>query len=63
MKLKDLNIILNKSVDKDSVNYFITDEAGNILVNIETGKLVGKRVLLMSESLKACGFKVEYIEK
>lgn len=63
MKIKGLNLILNKSVHKDSINYFITDEEGNILMNIETGKLVGKRVLLMTESLKACGFKVEYIEK
>ena len=63
MKFKGLNLILNKSVHKDSINYFITDKEGNILMNIETGKLVGKRVLLMTESLKQNGFEVQYIEK
>lgn len=63
MKLKGMEIWLNEGIHGDHYNYFFTDKNGNILMNIETGGFSGTQVLLMTESLKAIGFEVKYIEK
>lgn len=63
MKLKGTEVWLNVSINGDHTNYFFTDNNDNILMNIETGGLSGNQVILMTESLKACGFEVKAVEK
>ena len=63
IKLNGWKFVLKKHKTKDSVNYCLKDERGEILMNIESSQTLGNRVLIMTESFNRKGFEVQFIEK
>ena len=54
---------LNKYKTKDGVNFCLKDETGNILMNIESSQMLGKRVVIITDSFNARGFSVDLVNK
>ena len=60
---ENANFKLYKFVTQDGINYALKDENGEILLNLESSKMLGNRVLIMTESFNKKGFDVQFIEK
>lgn len=61
---KEVNLTLYEYKNKDDgINYCLKDERGEILMNIESSKRLGDRILIMTESFNRKGFEVQFIEK
>jgi hypothetical protein len=60
---EDAKFILHEYKNRDGINYCLTDEVGNILLNIESSKMLGDRVVLMADSFRHKGFEVSVFKK
>lgn len=60
---KNANFSLYKFVTQDGINYALKDENGEVLLNLESSKMLGNRILIMTESFNKKGFEVQFIEK
>ena len=60
---KGIKFILYEYKTKDGINYCLKDERGEILMNLESSKMLGDRILIMTESFNNKGFEVQFIEK
>lgn len=63
LKLGRTVFSLNKYKTKDGVNFCLKYETGNILMNIESSKMLGNRVVVMTDSFNAKGFSVDLVNK
>lgn len=63
LKLGKTVFTLNKYKIKDGVNFCLKDETGNILMNIESSKMLGNRVVVMTDSFNAKGFNIDLVNK
>lgn len=60
---EDAEFILHEYKDEDGINYCLKDEIGNILLNIESSKMLGDRVVLMADSFRHKNFEVSVLKK
>lgn len=60
---KDITFTLCKAETEDGICYSLKDEKGEILMNLESSKMLGDRILIMTESFNRKGFDVQFIEK
>ena len=56
---KDVKFVLYEYKNKDGINYCLKDERGEILMNIESSKMLGDRIFINVENVNNKEFKVQ----
>lgn len=56
---KDAKFVLYEYKNKNGINYCLKDERGEILMNIESSKMLGDRILINVENVNNKEFEVQ----